>query len=45
MVLVVRSGGGVVFVLVRRSRKHYEEFVSLMSCCRSIFFRGLEREG
>ena len=45
MVLVVMSGGEVVFVLVRRPRKDYEEFVSLMSCCRSIFFRGLEREG
>ena len=42
----VRSGGVVVFFLVRRSRKDVEEeFVTLMSCCLSIFFRGLERVG
>ena len=42
--LGVRSGGGVVFFLVRRSRKNVEEeFVTLMSCCLSIiFFRPLE---
>ena len=46
MVLGVRSGGGVVFVLVRRFRKVVEEeWVTLMSCCPRIVFKGLEREG
>ena len=46
MVLGVRCGGGVVLVLVRRSRRVVEEeCVTLMSCCPRIFFKGLEREG
>ena len=46
MVLGVRWGGGVVLVLVRRSRRVVEEeCVTLTSCCPRIFFKGLEREG
>ena len=46
MVLGVRWGGGVVLVFVRRLRRVVaEEWVTLMSCCPSIFWMGLEREG
>ena len=44
--MVVKLGGEVVFVLVRRFRKVVEEeWVTLMSYCPLIVFRGLEREG
>jgi hypothetical protein len=46
IVLGVRFGEEVAFVLVKRFRKVVEEeWVTLMSYCPKIVFRSLEREG
>jgi hypothetical protein len=44
LVFGVRSGGGVVLVLVRGLRELVdEEWVTLMSCCPRIVFRGFDK--